>query len=332
MSGNSIFDCYSQRMLNPFRGSMNCVTYRSADAVSADGVHWDIYVSNEELVKDLPDGRRPQISDIRFGNWSHRRGLRRGPRFPSDDFLRMEALGQKVYEYLLEIHDQIPFPFRDNIELWLLDREQRPLVLLDSTLALEDMDLDQSLRWTAGLDCRHSFTSTAVGALGIDDRLTGAVADYLTNYINGLAGDEPSAQVFQRHADGHGTAIAAVNLEGKLSTRTLDGCNFPDALINENNHDEMHRQLIADFIRWQAPWQLLLPIADADQRSQLEQHARVQPLKVARQYLLYPEIVDQALIDAARVEARLRESLPASKEPEKIMSTFYIELNPESVD
>jgi len=43
------FYCYSQRLLNPYRGIINCIRYRSAEAVTADGVRWDIYVSNEAL-------------------------------------------------------------------------------------------------------------------------------------------------------------------------------------------------------------------------------------------------------------------------------------------
>jgi len=86
---------YSQRLLNPFRGCVNCIRYHSADAVTADGVHWDIYVSNEGLLKGLPREHRPQVSDIRFGSWSVARGLRRGPIFPSEDFQRMERLGHR---------------------------------------------------------------------------------------------------------------------------------------------------------------------------------------------------------------------------------------------
>ncbi len=244
----------------------------------------------------------------------------------------MEALGQTVYEHLLEVHEQAPFPFRDTIELWLLDCERRPLVLLDSTLSLDDMNLDQPLRWTTGLNCRQSFTSSAAAALGIEDRQTAAVADYLTAYINRLAGMTPSAQVFRRHADGRGEAVAAVNLDSALSNRTLDESDFPCALIDATHHDDVHRQLISDFIHWQAPWQLLLPCLDTGQRSEFEQSARVQPLKVARQYRLYPEIIDQDLIDAARVEARLRATLPAQRKTEKVMSTFYIELETEQSD
>jgi hypothetical protein len=88
-SGDLNFHCYSQRLLNPFRGIVSYLGYQSADAVTADGRHWDIYVSNEALLDGLDPGRRPQISDIRYGSWSARRGLKRGPIFPSDDFLQM---------------------------------------------------------------------------------------------------------------------------------------------------------------------------------------------------------------------------------------------------
>jgi hypothetical protein len=48
------FECNSQRLLNPFRGVVNCIRYRSAEAVSAKGVKWDIYVSNDGLLNGLP--------------------------------------------------------------------------------------------------------------------------------------------------------------------------------------------------------------------------------------------------------------------------------------
>ena len=82
----------------------------------------------------------------------------------------------------------------------------------------------------------------------------------------------------------------------------------------------------------QAPWQLLLPALDRDTRAAFEQHARVQPLKLAQQYRLYPCIIDRQAIDAARVEARLRQTLPPRRETERVMSTFYIELAPEQAE
>jgi hypothetical protein len=308
---------------------MNCIRCRSADAVTADGVHWDIYVSNDGLMEDLSGRGRAQVSDIRFGAWSRDKGLRRGPIYPSEDFRHLEALGQKVYEHLLEVHDTVPFPFRDQYELWLLDRSAHPLVLLDSALAPDELDQRQSLQWLTGQNCRRSFTSAAAKPLGIDTSAPGAIADYLGAYINDCAGPEPAARIFRRSEDGCGSGLDGINLDTALHRRTLAAGAFPPTLLEGTHHDANHRTLIEDFICWQAPWQLLLPGLDTATRAAFEQHARVQPLKLAHQYRLYPQIVDRQVIDAARVEARLRQTLPVRKTPEKIQSTFYIELGPE---
>jgi len=326
------FECYAQRLLNPFRGCVNCIRYRSADAVTADGVHWDIYVSNDGLLDGLSGGQRPQVSDIRFGNWSAARGLRRGPIQPSEDFRSMETLGQAVYEQLLRVHDQVPFPFLDNCELWLLDADDQPLALLDSALEADDLSLGQSLQWLPGLDCRRTFTSEVTGKLGLDGRRAGVVADYLAGYVNSLTAERAGAQLFRRHPDGSGTGIGGINLDAALESRALPARAFPSQLLERHRHDAVHKQLVEDFIRWQAPWQLLLPDLDPQQRGEFEQHARKQPVKVAAQYRLYPDIARPDLIDAARVEARLRAALPAREQPEQTMSTDYLELNPEAAD
>jgi hypothetical protein len=72
---------------------MNVIEYEAAEAVTVDGIHWDIYVRNAELVKDLDKSSRVQTSDIRYGSWSVAQGLKRGPIQPSEDFLRMEMQG-----------------------------------------------------------------------------------------------------------------------------------------------------------------------------------------------------------------------------------------------
>ena len=90
-------------------------------------------------------------------------------------------------------------------------------------------------------------------------------------------------------------------------------------------------QLINDFLNWQAPWLLLLPTLDTDTRRHYEQAARKQALIVQQQYKLYPEIIDKSAINTARVEAVFRRSeIQPEEEEEKILSTFYLELNPDS--
>ncbi|NNJ93406.1 MAG: hypothetical protein HKP57_01500 [Halobacteria archaeon] len=329
---DTAFHCYSQRMLNPFRGIVSYVSYRSADAVTADGSQWDIYVSNAALLDGLETVRRPQISDIRYGSWSARQGLKRGPLLPSDDFLQMEAMGTLVYQHLLEIGEQVPFPLQDRYELWLLDADARPLALIDSALAASDIDTRQSLVWRPGQDCRRTFTSSVAEQLISEPERPGAMTDYLATYINSRTGDSAAAQLFERNADGSGSGLQVINLPDSLSHRSLPASEFPVHLLDMQRHDALHAHLVHDFICWQAPWQLSLPGMDAAERGEFEQHARVQPLKLAHLYRLYPEIIDRAVIDAARVEARLRSTHRISKPAEKVMSTFYIELCPEAAD
>jgi len=77
MSGSAV-NCYSQRLLNPFRGVVNIIRYKSAEAVTSDGIHWDVNVSNDSLLAGLAGKRSVRISDIRYGRWSKRKGLTRG--------------------------------------------------------------------------------------------------------------------------------------------------------------------------------------------------------------------------------------------------------------
>ena len=326
------YQCFSQRLLNPFRGITNTIRYKSAEAVTADGVKWDIYVSNDGLLKGLPYNRKTQVSDIRYGTWTADKGLQRGPLYPSDDFKRLEQLGDKVYEHLLKVHQQIPFPFEDSFELWLLDSENRPLALIDSAITASDINLEQSLTWNPGIDCRRTFTSAAAAGLGIEYTREGAVAGYLAKYINSLTADKSAAQLFERRPDGQGTALEGKRIAPALENRVLPEEAFPGLMLRGGEHDSAHSQLIGDFFCWQAPWLLLLRNLGLEKRREYEQHARVQPLKIARQYLLYPEIADQQTIDAARVEARLRETLQAKPAEDDSLSAFYIELSPETAD
>jgi len=70
LTGAMEFDCYAQRLLNPFRGIINTIRYRPAEAVTADGERRDIYVSGEFLQDNLRAGKRVPCGDIRYGSWS----------------------------------------------------------------------------------------------------------------------------------------------------------------------------------------------------------------------------------------------------------------------
>ena len=319
-------DCYSQRLLNPFRGVMHIIRYASAEAVTLDGAHWDIYVSDDTLLAGLRVNRWTQITDIRYGSWSLEKGLKRGPLYPSDDFMRMEEMGAMVYEHLTRVHRQVPFALKDQYELWLLDTSRQPLALLTSVLAESAMDLDQAITWRAGYNAAEHFTSDVMRELS---HITVPAADYLSSYINRCAGDSPLAQWFRRAPDGSGVGLACMGSTETPEGRQLGAADFPLLLLATHGHDALHAQLIADFHTWQAPYLLSLPQLDRDTRQRLEQQARQQALVVEKHHRLYPEIIDQGAINAALVEAVLRHSQGiAENQKDTTMSTFYIELHP----
>ena len=280
-------ECYAQRLLNPFRGTMLTIRYRAAEAVTLDGVRWDIYVANDALRDGVETSGRLQVSDIRYGSWSADRGLKRGALYPSDDFRRMEAMGAVVYEHLLRVHEQIPFPFADRFELWLLDREGRPLALLQSAVRAADMALDHAPRWCAGLLARERFATHAVDDLA-DDAPT--PAEYLERYLNDRAGPRPAAQWFERTAHSAGTGLRGIGLPPGLEGRVLPAEAFPRLLFTDLDHDAPHGRLVDDFRSWLAPWLLTLASLDLATRARLEGHARRQALAVQAQHRLYPVV------------------------------------------
>ncbi len=311
--------CYAQRLLNPFRGVMNIIEYQGAEAVTTDGLNWDIYVRDTGLVEDMADSHKVQTSDIRYGSWSKQQGLKRGAIYPSDDFKILEHRGAVVYDYLLHHQEDIPFPFRDNYELWLLDERNLPLALLNSAIREEDIDFDARIDWRAGIECGKHFRSAAA-----DTPSAGAC---LTTFINALAGKTPRAQWFRRVAGGTATGLAGINLPTALGSRHLDDTAFPEFFVREHEGDHRHQQLLADFIAWQAPCLLLLQHLDRQTRAHFEQLAMRRALSVQQHYRLYPAIIDSDAIKAARVEALLRAGEPDTDSEDEAMATYYIELN-----
>ena len=208
------FERYAQRLLNPFRGAVHTLCYGCAEAVTVDAVHWHIYVANEALFQDGGGTRQMQIGEMRYGSWSAAHGLRRGRLSPSEDFRRMQAMGAYLYEHLTQMHEQVPFPFKDHLELWLLAPEAQPLALLNSAIDTHEIDLEQSIQWRAGFAAREGFVSNAMENLAEVVVTTPSASDYLAHYINTRAGTPPAAQWFRRATDGSGSGLFGIGLPG----------------------------------------------------------------------------------------------------------------------
>lgn len=312
--------CYAQRLLSPFRGVMNIIEYRGAEAVTIDGRHWDIYVRDTLLVADLANSHRVQTSDIRYGSWSTQQGLKRGALYPSEDFKQLEKLGSVVYDYLLRHHERVPFPLEDRYELWLLDTAGAPLALLGSAISEQDMELDLPLTWRAGRECSETFKVGDTAAAGT------TAADSLAAQVNARAGKRPRGQWFLRTASGDGRGLAGINLTDELHSRSLPAAAFPPLLVAEPA-DTPERTLLQAFFDWQSPCLLLLPGLDDAQRRGFEHKAARRALAVEKHHRLYPQVIDAETLRAARVEALLRAGEPGTAGEDEAMATYYIELN-----
>jgi len=312
-------ECYAQRLLNPFRGVVHVIRYLSAEAVTTDGIEWDIYVANDALLDGLGRaGRRAQISDIRYGHWSAEKGLKRGPLFPSEDFKRLEHMGAVAYEHLLSVHGDLPFKFRDSFELWLLDRNEQPLALVHSVRTDSETDTRPPLDWRAGIAAQEHFQSAAIAGLA---ESAGA---YLTRYVNSLASGV--AQWFRRSDDGTGLGLHTLKGGEALRGRVLDADAFPQLFIATAGMDAPHIRLVHDYHAWQAPWMLLLPHLDATTRGTLEVAACRQAESIEKHYRLYPAVIGRAALQAARVEAALTRSQLRTQQPDEVMPIATIEL------
>lgn len=282
----AMIECYAQRLLNPYRGVVHTIRYESAEAVTTDGVEWDIYVANDALLEGLGRaGRRAQISDIRYGHWSAQSGLKRGALYPSEDFRRLEEMGAVVYEYLLQAHRDVPFALRDHFELWLLDTRHRPLALVHSVLSEIDTETDPPLDWRAGIAAQTQFNTRA---LTLED----LPSAYLTRHINGLIGRTP-AQWFVRTDEGAGLGLRVVGNAQSLKGRVLEAELFPPFYLATDGMDEAHLQLVQDYLAWQALVMLLLPNLDETTRAAMEAHARHYPDAIEKYHRLYPQVVDR---------------------------------------
>lgn len=294
---------YAQRLLNPFRGTMHTLRHAAAEATTLDGVQWDIYVANEQLLEGLEPRHDTQISDIRYGRWSSGDGLKRGAIYPSADFLRMEAMGATVYEYLRCHYQAVPFALNDVFELWLLDATGAPMALIDSALTAPLPGRNQPTAWRPGMAAQAQLGDTA-------DALAQCVNDHAR-----------AARWFQRHPDGSGMPL------NRPDDVPLPATAFPSLLLSAPGAAGA-QQLLENFLAWQSPYLLTLPL-DSATRRHLERQACQQPEVVYSLHRLYPEIGDSACINAALVAAMLSRSQPPARAPEDSgLPTYYIELNP----
>ena len=272
---------YSQRLTNPYYGQMQIAESERARAVSMDCETWEIHFLHDIIRTDNLAGNRPT------------RGYRRAAVV---DHSQLKTLSQQsatesgaIDERILELihflaEASLPFPAKDIYEYWLLDhKDESPLALIFSCAEAEQM---------ASFPDRPEWTALPAAVLPVDatddekQRSEAPVNYRLEQLVAERASRYPRARWFTR--------------------RTHESDSFPALLVTEDWQEEFQHQLCQRYLERQAPRLLMLHWLAHEERRRLELAAKTNVVEVQRFYPLYPDVADKKLMNAMRVEARLR--------------------------
>lgn len=96
-----------------------------------------------------------------------------------------------------------------------------------------------------------------------------------------------------------------IDIESKTRYMVDD---FPDFLIREDWQDSQSKERVSDYIDWVSPALLTLQHLNRIKRLQREKKIFIQAASVLQNHILYPEIIDKKLINAALVQSKLQDA------------------------
>ena len=283
---------YAVRRVNPFRGVMQIIEAEQGRALSCNGIVWEILVrARQGSSPDSIDGSNSKKSYYRFGMWSMDHGLMKRSNSPvaDQDYFELVSKCEALVEYVRQHHHQLPFELEDNLELWLFDNDnQRPLALLASLSPGAIPASAEPKQWLA-----------STGANGSASQRRFPQARELEMQVSKRAGLNINKYWIKRLPGGDGV------LEN--TGRSISADQFPILLMDESwkNAEEQYR--VREYIKWIAPSLLTLQHLDKDTRERLENNLHVQAISIEHHRHLYPEIIDQKLLKAARVQNQIEQ-------------------------
>ncbi len=258
---------FSQKLTPPFSGLVHIAESDTYRALTLDADIWEIQYVNRSHIRVCTISSNEIKSRTRNADQSTETA---DPKF-------LEML-----HFLCEV--ELPFKARDFLEYWLLDgKDQTPLALLFSCAEEAQMSKFPSRAgWTALPDSVMPIQKT-------EEELANnkpPVNYRLESLISERAGINSKAAWFNRREEQ--TAV------------------FPPFMIREDWAEADELDLCMRYIERQAPRLLMLQQLTQAERQRLESCCKPHATEVARLCKLYPEIIDEQLISALRVEARLR--------------------------
>ena len=276
---------YSQRLSPPYSGQIQIAESDRARAMSVDGEIWEFQFLRLNTYRRVAHINHSELSKLTSDSAQEDR---------------------EVDERILELSEflttaNLPFPAEDNYEYWLLDyKDETPLALIFSCTKANLMPtFPNKTEWTALPAAVMPIEATE----DEQQRCDSPVNYRLERLVAERAGPKPVARWFKR--------------------REHEPDEFPPLLLREDWQQEEHIDLCKRYIDRQSTRLLMLHGLEREDRRRMEIAAKPNAVEVERFYSLYPEIVDEDLISALRVEARLRsateESTPLHKRRDGVL-------------
>jgi hypothetical protein len=276
---------YSRRLLQPYVGVIQVADMDRARALSVDGENWAIRyaLADNAQMQDMPPSGDPRINYSPVATVEQGRLKTHAVHTILDPGEVRSAIHQ-LYEALTTV--EVPFEAADHYEYWLLDdRDGSPLALLHS--ALEAREMQQPPPYPTWL---------AMPAVQLEIQEPERIQTQI-NYMPPI-NHRLQLQVEER---------AGYKPHGAWFKRPDPAADdFPPCLVREDWDDEQQQQVCERYIHRLAPRLLMMQGLSPSVRHRLEQCACEYVFDVERFYPLYPEVVDNSRLNAARVEARLR--------------------------
>lgn len=272
---------YSQRITPPFSGLVQIVQSDQARAMTMDGISWEFYFLHIIPGKgDAPDRTyQRRYSPVAMIDGHEIKKI------AQQSEMERKPMDERVLELIIFIASaELPFPSVDKFEFWLLDpKDNSPLALIFSCNDQDQMEaFPNKAVWTALPAAVMSIEKTPqeleVGMPPVNARFESLVTE--------KAGLYPKAQWFERH-------------KGESE-------NFPRLLVKEDWETEEQVDLCQRYLQRQSTRLLLLQDLKRDDRERLEIAAKKHAFEVERFFACYAEVVDQKLMNAILIEARLR--------------------------
>jgi len=280
----SVIRAYSQRLTPPYSGLVQIAESGRARALTMDGKTWEFQHRHHILPTENGPGKAYQH------RFSHamtidQAGLQEIVSRAPNDYLNLDESLIQLADFIAKA--DFPFPTTDIYEYWLLDYEdETPLAMIFSCSEEEQMStFPNKTEWTAlpaaAMPVELTTDEKDQNELPVNRRVEQMVAE--------RAGQLKSkARWFKRHA-------------GEKE-------NFPPLMLSEDWKDEAQAELCQRYLLRQSSRLLMLHGIPDEERKRLEIAARPHVFEVERFYPFYPKIIDQKVMNAALVEARLRKN------------------------